>query len=107
MRADGQDLAFFTVEAVDAQGQIQPNADHKVQFAIVGPGTIAAVGNGDGKSNERYQGDQRALFNGRALVVVRTSRTPGSIHLTASVPGLNPAAATVKAQRVSPDPEVR
>ncbi len=88
LHADGGDLAFVTVEALDAQGRLQPNAAAEVEFTISGTGTIIGVGNGDGANTEAYQGDHRALFNGRALVVVRTSRTPGSIRLGASVPGM-------------------
>lgn len=88
LSADGEDLSFITVEAVDAQGRLQPNAANEVRFTIGGPGTIMAVGNGDGTSKESYQGDHRALFDGRALVVVRTSRTAGAIRLAASAPGL-------------------
>lgn len=87
--ADGEDLSFVTVEALDAQGRPQPNASAEVQFTISGPGSIAAVGNGDGKSQEAYQGDRRALFQGRALVVVRTTRIPGSIHLRATASGMS------------------
>jgi hypothetical protein len=47
-----------------------------VQFAISGHGMIAAVANGDGKDGATYQGDRRKPFQGRALVVVRTSRGP-------------------------------
>ena len=49
VNADGEDLSFVTVEAVDAQGRLQPHADQEVQFALSGPGVIAAVGNGDGQ----------------------------------------------------------
>ena len=45
--------------------------------------TIAAVGNGDGQDDASYQGDRRKLFQGRALVVVRTSRQAGPITITA------------------------
>ena len=98
LSADGEDLSFITVEAVDAQGRLQPNAVNEVQFAIGGPGRIMAVGNGDGTSKESYQGDHRALFNGRALVVVRTSRTAGKIQLNASAPGLSAGEVTVRSE---------
>jgi beta-galactosidase len=104
VRADGQDLSFITVEVVDKSGQFQPNAGHEIQFTISGPGVIAAVGNGDSSSEEPYQGNQRQVFHGRALVVVRTSRTPGSIQLTASAPGLAAASARIRASRGSPLP---
>jgi len=95
--ADGQDLSYIVVEAVDAQGRLQPNAVQEVEFAVSGPGTIAAVGNGDGTSAEAYQGSKRALFHGRALVVVRSSHKAGRITLTAKAPGLKDGLVTVTA----------
>ena len=92
LRANGQDLAFVTVEAVDANGHPHPNAGHQIAFTLKGPGSIAAVGSGDMFSEEPYQGNQRKLFHGKALVVVRTSRTAGALTLTASAPGLKEAA---------------
>jgi beta-galactosidase len=88
LQAGGQDLSFVTVEAIDAEGRFQPNADQEVQFTITGPGVIAAVGNADGKDESSYQGDRRKLFQGRALVVVRTQAQSGAIQLTAKSVGL-------------------
>ena len=99
LKADGQDLSFVTVEAVDTNGQAHPNAEHQVTFALKGPGTIAAVGSADMMSEDRYQGNQRRLFHGRALVVVRTSRTAGALTLTASAPGLKGDAVQIAARR--------
>jgi beta-galactosidase len=107
LQADGEDLSFITVEAVDAQGRLQPNASAEVQFKLSGPGTMIAVGNGDGKSTEPYQGDHRALFNGRALVVVRTSRTPGTIGLSAIAPGLTSGSASLRAEPGKPMAELQ
>ena len=91
LKADGQDLSFITVEAVDAKGQSHPNADHQVSFTLKGPAAIAAVGNADLRSEELYRGSQRKLFHGKALVVIRTSRTAGAVTLIAAAPGLKPA----------------
>lgn len=105
--ADGQDLSFIAVEALDAKGRIQPNADQMVEFKISGPGVIAAVGNGDGTGDAPYQGNQRRLFRGRALVVVRTSRTPGIVQITASAPGLTAARQSIRAQETTPRSELQ
>jgi len=102
LRADGQDLSFITVEAMDARGRVQPNADQTVQFEIDGPGLIAAVGNGDGASDAPYQGSRRKLFHGRALVVIRMSTTPGTVHIKASAPGLTAAGQSIVAQQTTP-----
>jgi beta-galactosidase len=98
--ADGQDLSFITVEAVNAQGRVQPTADQEIRFAVSGPGVIAAVGNGDGEDPASYQGDRRKLYQGRALVVVRTSRHAGSIKLTATTSGLKESTVTIQSKAV-------
>ena len=106
VQADGQDLSFVTVEAVDADGRFQSNADQEVQFAISGPGVIAAVGNADGRDTESYQGTRRKLYQGRALVVIRTSKQGGPIRLTATAPGLSDAAVTIEAKASATRPEL-
>jgi beta-galactosidase len=97
LRANGQDLSFITVEVVDRAGQPHPNAEHPVTFALKGPGSIIAVGNADMMSEEPYQGSQRKLSHGRALVVLRSSRTAGALRLTATAPGLKEAAIQIVA----------
>jgi beta-galactosidase len=89
LNAGGQDLAFITVEAVDEKGRLQMNANQKVHFLVSGAGTIAAVGNGNGQTQDSYSGDTFNLFNGRALVVLRTARKAGEIKLTANGDGLS------------------
>ncbi len=98
LTADGEDLSFVTVEALDAHGRLQPNATAEVQFSISGPGTIIAVGSADQTSKEPYQGEHRALTNGRALVVIRSSSKAGAIHLKASAQGLKGAEITVRGE---------
>ena len=105
--ADGQDLAFITVEAVDEKGHLQMNADQQVHFAINGAGIIAAVGNGDGKSLDPYTGDKCSLFHGRALVVLRTSRNPGQIKLTANADGLSASSIAVQSKKAKPSPALQ
>jgi beta-galactosidase len=91
LTSGGQDLVFVTVEALDASGLWQSQADSRVTFKVEGAGSLAAAGTGDMKSLDSYQGPERALFQGRALAVVRSTSGPGEITLTATAPGLPPA----------------
>ena len=91
VHADNEDLSFITVEAVDESGELQPNTVREVSFSVRGPGSIIAVGNGDGSNRESYRGNRIILSHGRALVVLRTSNTPGTIQLTAEADGLKSA----------------
>ncbi len=47
INADGEDVAMFTVSALDAQGCVVPVAMNKINFSIEGAGKIIGVGNGD------------------------------------------------------------
>ena len=107
VQADGQDLSFVTVEAVDAEGRFQPDAGQEVQFAISGPGVIAAVGNADGTDSDSYQGTRRKLYRGRALVVIRTSKQGGPIRLKATAEGLSETVVTIQAKPSAARPELR
>jgi beta-galactosidase len=89
IQADGQDLSFVTVEAVDANERLDQSAAQEVQFSISGPGVIAGVGNGDGQDADSYHSERRKLYQGRALVVIRSSRQAGEVQLRASAPGLS------------------
>jgi beta-galactosidase len=106
INADGEDLSFVAVEAVDAQGRLQPNANQDVEFSINGPGMIAAVGNADGQDGASYQGNRRKLFQGRALVVVRTSKQSGPITVTAKTSGLTDGLTTIQTEAVEPAREL-
>ena len=102
LRADGQDLAFVTVEALDEKGVWNPQAMPVVSFSIEGPGSLAAIGTGDMTSMESYQGASRQLFQGRALAVVRTVVHGGEIVLTARAPGLAAARLVLKSEQPQP-----
>ncbi len=85
------DLWFVQVEVVDAEGHMVPYADDEVFFTVKGPGTIAAVGSANPATLERYRGNQRRVFRGRCLVVVKSSGDAGEITLRAQADGLEDA----------------
>ncbi len=88
IKADNEDLSYVTVELVDKKGILNPNSENLVHFKIEGPGTIAGVGNANPVSVESYQLPKRKAWRGRCLVIIKSKRTPGSILLKASSPGL-------------------
>ena len=107
VQADGEDLSFVTVEAVDANGRPDLHADREVQFEIGGPGVIAAVGNGDGQDADSYHADRRKLYQGRALVVIRSSRKTGPIKLIVKSPGVSDGSLSINARLAQPHPELQ
>jgi len=77
LKADGRDLSFVTVSLADAGGVQVPNANNRVHFELAGPGSIVAVGNGDATCLDSFQSSNVRLFNGLALVVVKTKEGAG------------------------------
>ena len=84
IKANGEDLSFVTVEITDSSGNIQPNADNQLQFAVTGPGIIAGVDNANLKNLEKYISNTRKAWHGRALVVIKSIQSTGTIRLKAS-----------------------
>lgn len=96
LSADGQDLSYVAIEITDRHGTLQPNAVNRLHFKIEGPGVIAGVDNADLKDHEPYVGDTRKTWKGRALVVIRSTRSAGDIKLTVTSPGLSEASLSMK-----------
>jgi beta-galactosidase len=95
--ADGQDLCFVLVEAVDASGVVNPTVAVPVTIALSGPATLAGVGTADMASLASYRANPHRLFQGRALVVVRAGQQSGKINLAVSAEGLKTAANSITA----------
>jgi len=87
IKANGQDLSYITVELIDASGVRNPRAENLIKFAVQG-GTVAGVGNANPVSLESYQLPRRKAWQGRCLVIVKSTNKKGNITLTASSDGL-------------------
>ncbi|WP_111709790.1 beta-galactosidase GalB [Lutibacter citreus] len=82
--ADGKDLCFVTVRVTDSNGVTVPRTHNLVKFTLKGPGEIIAIGNGDSTDLEPFQSNKRKVFNGLALVIIRTKNgESGKLELLA------------------------
>lgn len=97
--ANGQDLSFITVDLMDDQGILQPNATNRLKFEVEGTGVIAAVSNADLKDTDPYVAGERNAWKGKALVVIKSTRKTGTIKLKVSSAGLKDATITIKSLR--------
>lgn len=88
IKANGKDLSFITVEALDAEGNPVPVADNLINFTIEGDGFIAGTDNGDPTDPNSLKKPSRKLFSGKALVVVQSHKKVGKIILKATSPNL-------------------
>jgi beta-galactosidase len=97
INADGEDLSFVTVKIADENNVLCPHADHKIDFQITGPATIAAVDNGNAASIEPFQANYRKAFNGLCLLVLKSKKgEQGEVKIEASSQGLKTCYAIIK-----------
>ncbi|MCR5276669.1 MAG: DUF4982 domain-containing protein [Bacteroidales bacterium] len=83
--ADGYDLSYVTVEALDAQGRVVPDAGTMLEFRVKGKGELAGIDNGNAADTLSLKGTRKAMFNGKALAVVRSLKDEkGAATLTVS-----------------------
>lgn len=89
--ADGEDLAYITVQVADKDGNIIPTDNRTVNFSVSGAGTFEATANGDPTSLMPFQNPKMNLFSGAATAIVRSADKEGEIKFTASAKGVKPA----------------
>ena len=94
--ADGQDLSFITIEVVDEQGTLCPNATNELTLLLRGRASLAAFGNADIKDLGCTVDAVHNVWKGRAQAVVRATDRSGTATLTLSGKGLKLAKVTVR-----------
>jgi len=87
-QADGTDLQHVRIVALDSKNRRVQTVADDVTFEVEGPAQIVAVSNGDINSDELCVGNKRRFFNGACSVILRASRQPGDIVLTATATGM-------------------
>ena len=95
IKADKQDLSYILVELVDQDGHRNKVSEAMVEFEIDGPGTILAVASSNPMSDESYQQPRRKAYQGRCLVIVKSTDQPGNIILKAVSEGLKSGEVTI------------
>lgn len=96
--ADGLDLSYVLVEALDRHGNPHPLADTRIELRLEGPARIAGVGNGNPQSMEPFQASHVQLFFGKAMVIVGSGFEAGRVRLSAAGDGLRGATTTIRVQ---------
>ncbi len=88
---DWNDVAYATATLVDANGTVVPDTTTIIHFATSGPGKVIAVDNGNLLDHDPFQANERKLYEGHAIAILRATASSGAITLTATAEGVSPA----------------
>ena len=101
LAANGEDLVFVEVSAVDENGVTVENANNRISVSVEGAGYLTGIDNGDSTDYDQYKGTSKRLFSGKLLAIVASTLEPGEVTIRAESPGL--PARTLVLQSVAAD----
>lgn len=104
MEANGSDLAYLTVNVEDANGVIVPTAKNRVTFKAEGSGVLAGLDNGVQADHQSFRDGDRAAHAGQLVGIVRAAKNAGSVKVTVSAEGLEPATVEIPVEKVADQP---
>lgn len=93
LKADGQDLCYVTVEVLDKDGNICPNAEIPFTMSVEGDAKLAGAGNANMQDQDSYTDNKCQTWKGRAIIVLRSAYKSGKATLNVE-PGNGLAACT-------------
>jgi beta-galactosidase len=91
LSADGEDLAYITVNMADKDGNVCPMDSSMVTFKVSGAGHFRASANGNPCSLDPFQNPKMHLFSGKLTAIVQSGYKKGGITFTASGKGVRSA----------------
>ncbi|MCQ2390497.1 MAG: DUF4982 domain-containing protein [Kiritimatiellae bacterium] len=94
--ADGYDVAYVNLAAVDAQGRVVPRTRLPARIAVSGDGELVGVENGDEADLTSFVAAEHVIFNGHLSIVVRAKgKKAGKIRVRVEAEGVPAAEAVV------------
>lgn len=98
--ADGQDMSFIEVTAVDKNGNTVALCSDRISVEVSGAGDFVSIDTGNSVDYDSYQSVTRRLFNGKAVIYVRSNGSVGDITVNVSSVNMPTKSATVSTVEV-------
>lgn len=103
LKADGEDLLYVQISAVDRDGYPVENAADYVRVTVSGAARLVGLDNGDSADFDQYKGTVRKLFSGKLMAVIAAKTVSGEFTVkaedTREVPVLEAAELHMKSEK--------
>ena len=86
--ANGRDLIFLRIAALDENGEPVANARNRVRVEVSGAGRLMGLDSGDSTDYDSYKGNSKRLFSGMLTAIVGATFESGDINISVSSKGL-------------------
>lgn len=84
MLADGEDLTYVTLEIIDQEGNLVPDATIPVSVNVAGQGSLLAAATANLKDIEPKTSPRVTTYKGQAIIVVRSAKKAGKATISAT-----------------------
>ena len=98
LKADGEDMTFITVNILDQDGTLVPDADNSIQVGVTGAADFKGICNGDATSTEVFTKPTMKTFHGQLVIGIQSNGKQGDATIKVTGKGLKPATLTVNSK---------
>ena len=98
LKADGEDITFITVNILDKDGNLVPDADNQLNVSVTGAARFKGICNGDATSLEVFTKPTMKAFHGQLVIGIQSNGQKGNAIVKVSGKGLKPATVTIQAK---------
>ncbi len=98
LKADGEDMTFITVNILDQDGILVPDADNSIQVGVTGAADFKGICNGDATSTEVFSKPTMKTFHGQLVIGIQSNGKQGDATIKVTGKGLKPATLTVNSK---------
>lgn len=95
-KSDGMDLLHVRITAVDSKNRKVNLSGEPLEFSVTGKADIVGVINGNLASDELSVGNRRTLYQGEAIVILRSHHTDGKVTLNIKSASFKPVKLDIK-----------
>lgn len=96
LKANGKDLCYIPIEFSDADGNLKPYIEQRVEIEVKGSATLAGFGSALCKTDEVFYKNYHDSYRGRCLAVIRAGKIPGKTVINVKSAGVKPVSLEVE-----------
>jgi len=98
LTADGNSMSFITVNIVDKDGNLCPDADNQINVSVIGSATFKGICNGDATSLEVFTKPTMKAFHGQLVIGIQNNGKSGNATVKVSGKGIKPASVIINSK---------
>lgn len=88
-------LIYLPISICDTKGTIATDEDARIKIDVQGAARLLGFGSGNPRPTDSYTGTETAVFNGRALAILKAGEAAGSVQIRVTAEGFATAELTL------------